>query len=96
MAGLNCGISSTVGWPILREGLEAAVAVSDAGTLRAPETLAGLGVHAGASGAASVAGFDAVLTGPGREHRRAHLGLDEESVVVLLNTEGAGGGGQPS
>jgi len=89
MAGLNCGTPSTVGWPVLRDGLDAAVAVSDADAVRACETLAAVGVHAGASGAASMAGVDAMLTGAGADRRRAQLGLNAESVVVLLSTEGS-------
>jgi diaminopropionate ammonia-lyase len=88
MAGLNCGTPTALGWPILREGLDAAVAVGDTDVSRATETLAAIGVHAGPSGAASLAGVEAVLSGPGAEERRALLGLDSDSVIVLLSTEG--------
>lgn len=79
MAGLNCGTVSSSAWPVLREGLDAAVAVSDADTLRAVADLGALGVSSGPSGAATLAGT-----------RRATAGLDlsPDAVVVLLSTEG--------
>ena len=93
MAGLNCGTPTSLGWPLLCEGLDAAVAVSDEEAVRATQTLSGFGVRAGASGAASLAGVEAVLTGARSAERRVQLGLDEQSVVVLLSTEGSGGAG---
>lgn len=89
MAGLNCGTPSSLAWPYLRDGLDAAVAVTDAAAARAALDLGGLGVPAGPCGAASLAGARAALTGPRRAERRAALGLDVSSTVVLLSTEGA-------
>ncbi|MFE9613254.1 diaminopropionate ammonia-lyase [Streptomyces sp. NPDC006012] len=88
MAGLNCGTPSSIAWPYLNHGLDAAVAVSDADTARAAARLAALGVSAGPCGAAALAGLRAILTGPGADARRTALGLDTDSVIVLLNTEG--------
>jgi diaminopropionate ammonia-lyase len=88
MAGLNCPTPSSVAWPYLRDGLDAAVAVSDAAARRAVGELAGLGIAAGPSGAASLAGARAALTGAGVAERRAALGLHGDSTVVLLSTEG--------
>jgi len=48
---------------------------------------------AGASGAASLAGVRAALTGPGAATRRAGLGVTTSSVVLLLSTEGTGRNG---
>lgn len=90
MAGLNCGTPSSLAWPLLRDGLDAAVAVDDAAAAGAVRTLAAAGVPSGASGAATLAGADAVLTDP---RRRAALDLPEDAVVVLLNTEGPAGAG---
>ncbi|MGW2419551.1 diaminopropionate ammonia-lyase [Streptomyces sp. NPDC001709] len=89
MAGLNCGTPSSLAWPYLRGGLDAAVAVPDSAADRAAARLAALGVSSGPCGAASLAGLRAALTGPGADERRRALGLDATSVVVLLNTEGA-------
>ncbi|MET8562696.1 diaminopropionate ammonia-lyase [Streptomyces flaveolus] len=88
MAGLNCGTPSSIAWPHLRDGLDAAVAVSDADSARAAGDLAAAGVSAGPCGAASLAGLRVALSGVGAGERRTALGLGPSSVVVLLSTEG--------
>ncbi len=89
MAGLNCGTPSGLAWPAIAAGLDAAVAVEDADDLRAARDLAALGVAAGPCGAASLAAARVALTGPDAAPRRAHLGIDDDSTVVLISTEGA-------
>src|SRR5215831_5910012 len=84
MAGLNCGTVSASAWPVLLAGCDAAVAVSDDQALRAVDDLGRLGVSSGPSGAATLAGARAALTGPGR----AALDLGDDAAVVLLSTEG--------
>lgn len=86
MAGLNCGTISAAAWPYVRDGLDAAVAVSDADALRSVADLASLGVSSGPSGAASLAGVRSALSG---DERREALGIGPNSVVVLLSTEAA-------
>lgn len=90
MAGLNCGTPSSIAWPYLYRGLDAAVAIPDADSARAASDLAALDVSSGPCGAATLAGLRAVLTGAGdgTEERRTALGLGPSSVVVLLSTEG--------
>ncbi|MFE3116463.1 diaminopropionate ammonia-lyase [Streptomyces niveus] len=88
MAGLNCGTPSSIAWPFLRDGLDAAVAVTDLDSAVAAGDLAALGVSSGPCGAASLAGVRVVLTSEGGEERRRALGLDASSVLVLLSTEG--------
>ncbi|MEU1184578.1 diaminopropionate ammonia-lyase [Streptomyces sp. NPDC005820] len=88
MAGLNCGTPSSIAWPHLRGGLDAAVAVTDADSARAATDLAALGVSSGPCGAATLAGLRAALTGNGADERRTALGLGPSSAVVLLSTEG--------
>lgn len=85
MAGLNCGTVSSSAWPVLRDGCDAAVAVSDTDALRAVEDLDRLGVSSGPSGAATLAGVRAALC---TARRRADLGLAADATVVLLSTEG--------
>lgn len=84
MAGLNCGTVSSLAWPVLRAGCDAAVVVSDAEARRAVSDLRRLGISSGPSGAASLAGVRAALSTPAR---RVRLGLPEHAVVVLLSTE---------
>ena len=88
MSGLNCGTPSSLAWPFIDNGLDAAVAVSEVADIRAAHDLAALGVHAGPCGAAGLAGARLALTGPGAESRRAHLGVGPSSTVLLIVTEG--------
>ncbi|WP_399920816.1 diaminopropionate ammonia-lyase [Streptomyces kanamyceticus] len=89
MAGLNCGTPSTLAWPALRDGLDAAIAIRDADSAAAMRDLADLGVSSGPCGAASLAGARAALTGEGSAGRRAALDIGAASTVVLISTEGA-------
>lgn len=86
MAGLNCGTPSSVAWPYLRDGMDAAVAVTDAEATLAVGDLAAAGISSGPSGAAALAGTRAVLTDT---ERRARLSANHTRTAVVLNTEGA-------
>lgn len=88
MAGLNCGSPSSLAWPVLRSGLDAAVAVPDDAATRAVGDLAAHGIDSGPSGAAALAGARRALTGPGATDRRRRLGVTSHAVVVLVSTEG--------
>ena len=74
MSGLNCGTSSRLAWPYLRDGLDAAVAVANSEAAAAARDLAGYGIPAGPCGGAALAGVRAALTGEGARSRRAALG----------------------
>jgi diaminopropionate ammonia-lyase len=80
MVGLNCGTPSSIAWPCLRDGLDAAISVTEEEAANAVRTLNGLGVSSGPCGAASLAAV-----------RKAapRLNLSPNACVVLLNTEGA-------
>jgi diaminopropionate ammonia-lyase len=82
MAGLNCTTPSTLAWPVLRAGLDAAVAITDAESAQAARDLSAVGISAGPCGAASLAGTRTALT-----YRRA-LAPEHGDTIVLLNTEG--------
>jgi diaminopropionate ammonia-lyase len=89
MNGLNCGTVSSLAWPYLRGGLDAAIAVDDAAAAAAVSSLAAAGIAAGPSGAAAFAALRAALTGTGAPSRRRDLGLDSHPpTVVCLCTEG--------
>lgn len=83
MAGMECGSVSTIAWPVLRDGVDVAVSVSDLQAHLAVEELEANGVEAGPCGAASLAALRR-LSSVGN----ADLVLDENAVVVLLCTEG--------
>ncbi len=85
MAGLNCGTVSSLGWPLLSAGMDAAVGVTESQCRRAVEDLEELGQDSGPCGAAALAGTRNALADPAR---RRELGITAESVVVLVNTEG--------
>ena len=85
MAGLNCGSVSEIAWPVIRQGLDAGVAISDAEAAAAASVLLRHGVDAGPCGAAALAGAESVLD---VQQRRTELGLDRSATVVLISTEG--------
>ncbi|PRI12371.1 diaminopropionate ammonia-lyase [Leucobacter massiliensis] len=82
MLGLNCGTPSELAWPVLRDGVDAAVLVDDDEALCAVRELREAGVDSGPCGAATLAGARRVL-----DRARGPLGLDGDSTVVLFNTE---------
>ena len=75
MAGLNCGTVSAIAWPVIRERLDAAVAVTDEQARVALEDLHAAGVFVGPCGAAALAGLRVATLTPGPN-------------VVLVSTEG--------
>ncbi len=85
MTGLNCATLSSLAWPHLRDGLDAAVAVSEQQAADAVDELAALDVSSGPCGAATLAAMRVMLGDP---DRAAGLGLSSDSTVVLLSTEG--------
>jgi diaminopropionate ammonia-lyase len=88
MAGMNCGTPSAAAWPVLRDGLDAAISVTDDAAASAMADLADLGVSAGPCGAATLAGARAALAGPGGAERRTALGVSPASRIVLICTDG--------
>ncbi|WP_019587685.1 diaminopropionate ammonia-lyase [Deinococcus apachensis] len=89
MAGLNCGNTSPLAWPLLRGGLSASVAVPDMRAEEAMRLLARDGVTSGESGAAGAAGLLELLTGAGAEEARGRLGITRGSWMLMISTEGA-------
>jgi diaminopropionate ammonia-lyase len=87
MAGLNAGTVSSSAWPLLRDGLDAAVAVDDAASERARVVLAARDIMIGACGSATLAGLSAASSQPSLAEVRDVLGLTEASTVVLVATD---------
>jgi diaminopropionate ammonia-lyase len=88
MAGLNCGTVSTLAWPAIVAGLDAALVTDDLSAQRAADALAGMGLDAGPCGAATLAALRDVCRADGLAFRR-HVGLGADATVVLLSTEGS-------
>ncbi|RMJ16215.1 hypothetical protein CDV36_004117 [Fusarium kuroshium] len=82
MAGLNCGVPSTIAWDLLKDGVDASVTVSDFESHQAALYLQSQGVEAGPCGAASLAALRRLTPSD-----KQTLGLNEKSVVVLFCTE---------
>jgi diaminopropionate ammonia-lyase len=88
MAGLNCGTPSLVAWPILRDGLDATIAIADGPVLDEVARVAALGVEVGECSAAAVAAAAEVLAGPYADERRSRLRIGPDATVLLFATEG--------
>ena len=85
MAGLNCGVVSELAWPILRDGLGAAVTIDDDGAREGMRELAQAGVSAGECSGAAVGGLRLLLSDA---RWRERLGITSESCVLVFATEG--------
>ena len=86
MAGLNCATPCDLAWKILRRFAADTAAISDDIAADAMRCLAAQGIVSGESGCAGFALANAALDNP--ELRRA-LALDEDSIIFVINTEGA-------
>lgn len=87
MCGMNCGTVSTLAWPILRDGVDASITVSDAEADAATCLLAEMQIPVGPCAAATLA----ALLKARKEGKDNGFQFSSDSVVVLLGTEGAGG-----
>ena len=83
MAGLNCGTPSPVAFPTLKAGLDWCVAVEDSYAEAAMQTLAECSITSGETGAAALAGLEAVMASSNP------LELGKETTVLVISTEGA-------
>ncbi|KAK3114959.1 hypothetical protein LTR53_006185 [Teratosphaeriaceae sp. CCFEE 6253] len=83
MNGMNCGTTSSIAWPVLRDGTFAAVTVTDVESHACVQELQAQGVNAGPCGAATLAALRKACA-------EGVLGVEERRrmVVVLFSTEG--------
>lgn len=88
MAGLNCGTPACTAWPLLRDFCSAYIALGDSWATTAMKKLYNhrLKVISGESGCA---GYAALMACQEDKHLKDQLMLNENSVVLLINTEGA-------
>jgi diaminopropionate ammonia-lyase len=84
MNGMNCGTTSKTAWQILKHGVDASVTVSDIDVHHDLQYLHSQGIKNGPCGAATLTALKKVCS-----EKRAELGLNENSVVILFSTEGA-------
>jgi diaminopropionate ammonia-lyase len=85
MVGLNCGMPSLTAWPRLSKGIDWFASVEDEAACQAMRDLAAVGIVAGETGAAGLAGFEALIRDP---EFRASIDLAATTVLVVV-TEGA-------
>jgi len=85
MVGLNCGMPSLTAWPRLSKGIDWFASVDDEAACQAMRDLAAVGIVAGETGAAGLAGFEALLAD---ERFRSSRDLSTATVLVVV-TEGA-------
>ena len=81
MSGLNCGMPSTIAWPVLRDTCSSFVAIGDEWAKRAVREMHAAGIVAGESGAA---GVGALL---GLSFAKSPIMPRPGSAVLCINTE---------
>ncbi len=84
MAGLNCGQTSLLAFPVLQSGIDYALSIDDESAAQAMRLLAAANLEAGETGAASLAGALGILD----RGSRATVGLDASATVLCFITEG--------
>lgn len=93
MAGLNCGIPSTSAWKILKNSVDAAMAIEDNFTEKAIRKLyyptgADKSTISGESGAGGFAGFLALLTDLRFVNLKEYLNINSDTRCLFYSTEG--------
>lgn len=88
MAGLNCGVPSPAAWPIIRDAIPAFVAITDDYAEAAMRMYRSENITSGESGAAGLAALLALHRNPRLNSLRDAIGMNENSRVLLINTEG--------
>ena len=90
MAGLSCGEPSEIAWPILDDEAEDFITIPEDIVAPAVRILARppFGDQAIEAGESAVAGLCALLCAARQDGLREKLGLDSQSSVVLIGSEG--------
>ncbi|KAH6639986.1 diaminopropionate ammonia-lyase [Truncatella angustata] len=83
MTGLDCGTVSYTAWPDLRSYIDTSVTVSDFEAHNTVQELQARGIESGPCGASGLAALRYLA-----QHHRESLGFNDQTVVVLFNTEG--------
>jgi len=88
MAGLNCGVPSTIAWPILKDTADLFISIPDKYAKDAMRQYASEGIISGESGAAGLAGLIALMTDKSLEQAKSKIGIGKNSKIIVVNTEG--------
>src|SRR5450755_72428 len=91
MAGLACGEVSVLAWSVLDEGANGFISIQDESAAETMRILADgrFGDGPVVAGESAVAGLAAMLLAAGDPASRRLLKLDENSVALVIGTEGA-------
>jgi diaminopropionate ammonia-lyase len=84
MSGMNCGTVSSIAWPMLRDGVDVCISVSDFEADQAVKRLHSVKIGAGPCGVATYAALQKLA----REKELDLARLNRDSIVVLFCTEG--------
>ena len=79
----------TLAWPFVQNGLDGAIAITDEQDIVAAKDLAKMGVAAGPCGASGFAGLRSVLKSDETNSVKQSLGINSNSTLVILITEGS-------
>ncbi len=88
MAGLSCGEVSMLAWEILKTGADDFMTLSEDAVARCMQLLAS-GEHSIEAGESAIGGLAAMLAARADDSLSARLGLDGNSRVFVIGTEGA-------
>lgn len=93
MAGLNCGTPSITAWPVLKQTIDAFIAISDDYAREAMRQYYfpienDIKIISGESGASGLGGLLAILKSPSLHELKQSVGFDNKSRVLIFNTEG--------
>ena len=93
MTGLNCGTPSILAWEILKDGIDLFLTIPDEYAIKAMQDLYypfknDHQVFSGESGAAGLGGLIALSCNPELREIKKQIGLDNQSRVLIFNTEG--------
>lgn len=93
MAGLACGEPVTVGWPVLKSYADAFLSIPDSAAARGMRIYGNplkddTRIISGESGAATMGALSEILQRKDLEEIKNKLHIDENSVILLISTEG--------
>ena len=93
MAGLNCGTPCELTWPVLRDYADFYISIPDSVAADGMRSYAaGLNgdrkIVSGGSGAATLGALMRIMTDGQLSETRSAMGLNADSIVFLINTEG--------
>jgi len=88
MAGLNCGIPSSIAWPVLKNNTDVFITVSDKYAKDAMRAYYLEDIISGESGASGLAGLLAIIKNKELVNVKMKLNISNTTNILLISTEG--------